>query len=215
MADKDDQDETETQGGSAEGSQSGSSSGKGSGDGGSDSGADVTKVDPKDEEIIRTRDRMRAADKRASELEKELKAIRDKDLPEAEKTRKELEEVSKANEQLSATNAKLRIENAFLTDNTYKWRDPKLAMKNVDQSAIDIDSDGNVTGLKEALKKLATDYPFMLEDTKPDGDGDSEGDGAGTGRVDRTPTMNGGKRGTDKASRETIASRFPASRSRW
>jgi hypothetical protein len=110
--------------------------------------------------------RLRAADKRASENEAALKQLRDKDLPEAEKLKRDYEEAVKQAAAQEQVIRSMRIDNAFLTDNTYKWRDPGAAKKLLDMSDVTVDSDGNVLGLKEALKKLATAYPWMLQDTK-------------------------------------------------
>lgn len=207
-----DLDDTSAQSGTDDATASGGSD-QASTDGNTDAGSTDANADkPAVETVTRAEfdavmARMKAADQRASAREAELKQLRDKDLPEAEKAKKEFEEAvtraQKAETELRAT----RITNAFLKDNTYRWKDSGAALKLVDLDGVDISDSGEVTGLKDALKRLAQAHPWMLEEKGAD-DGKSGG-GTGAG----APPMNG-KGGTDKADGKKLAQRLPAMRTR-
>lgn len=57
----------------------------------------------------------------------------------------------------------LRIQNAFLSDNTHAWHDPKVALQLVNLDEVEIDEDGTVTGLKEALDEVAKNNKFLVK----------------------------------------------------
>jgi hypothetical protein len=80
------------------------------------------------------------------------------------------ESVKQENTDLKGTNRKLSgqlqdalLRIAFLSDNTYEWQSPAVAMKAADFSKIEISDDGTVVGMAEALEALATDSPFLLK----------------------------------------------------
>jgi hypothetical protein len=150
-----------------------STSGAGSGEG-SASKAGTTAPEASGPEVVSKSDhdavvaRMKAADVRASKVEAELKAIKDKDLPAQEKLQRDHEELVKSHEALVETNKSLALENAFLKANTFKWKDPEAALKLADLSEVEIDDAGKVTGLEAALKGLATTKKWLLEDEPAD-----------------------------------------------
>lgn len=147
------------------------------------------------------RERMRAADKRAADFEAKLKQLTDKDLPEAQKLQRDYEESQQQVETLQATNNSLALKVAFLEDNTYTWQNPKRAQQLIDMSQVEIGADGAVTGLKEALKALATSDPYLLkqevkEEVKPPAstatgnNGSSAGKPSTKGMASRIPALN-------------------------
>jgi Phage minor structural protein GP20 len=146
------------------------------------------------------RERMKAADRRAADFESKFKQLTDKDLPAAEKLKRDYEDAVKQVETMRATNAKLALGNAFLADNTYEWQNPARALQLIDQSGIEVSEDGTVTGLKDALKALATSDPYLLknktqEETPPPGG---------------TAPGNNGSTGASTPSHKALAARFPA-----
>lgn len=192
----------------AEGTQSGAGDLTGTGTNpqtdpnGTQSGAVTPPADTS--EIDKVRERMRQADSRAGKLEAELKQLRDKDLPEAEKLKRDYEESQSQVVKLQESNGRLAAEVAFLKDNTYTWHDPATALKLVDMSQVEIGDDGSATGMKDALKALATSHPFLVkqdvkEEPKPP---------AGT-----APGNNGNNSGAPK-SQKGMANRIPALRTR-
>ena len=169
---------------------------------GAQSGATEETVSKAD--LIRQQERTRAADDRAARMEAELKKLRDKDLPEQEKLQRDYEEATQTVEKLRTTNSELSLKVAFLEDNTYQWQNPKRAMQLIDLGKVEISDDGTVSGLKDALKALATSDPYLLKaETEP-----KEPPKGGT-----TPGNNGGT-STGKPDAKKIASRFPAMRTR-
>jgi FtsZ-binding cell division protein ZapB len=148
--------------------------------------------------------RMKAADQRASKAEGDLKQLRDKDLPEIDKLKRDHEEAVNQVTALKESNNRLAAEVAFLKDNTHTWHDPATALKLVDMSQVVVNEDGTVTGMKDALKALASSHPFLIkqeatqEAPKP----------AGT-----SPANNGGSTGA-KPSGKGMVARIPALQTR-
>lgn len=158
-------------------------------DGGDDSGAKA--------EAARYKARMVAADKRASELEKRLKAIEDKDKTELQRATDEANELKQQHAAALESLKKTRLENAFHTDNTVSWHNSKTAFALLNLSDVDIDDDGKVNGMKEAIKDLAKREPYLVktEDSSTEASGSS---------------INGRKGGGNKVDRNSLAKDFPA-----
>jgi hypothetical protein len=173
--------------------------------GGTDAKAEDT-VSRSDFDRLRTQ--LQAADRRRQEFETELRALKDKDLPELEKFKRDAEANAKQVEQLQSQLKDERIKNAFLTANTYTWHSPAAAMKLLDMSSVDIDAEGNVSGLKEALKRLASEHPFLIKaEEKP------EDKPAETPATPGTPPMNG-KASTNQTNSKELRTRFKGLRAR-
>lgn len=148
--------------------------------------------------------RMKAADQRAGNAERELKQLRDKDLPEAEKLQRDFQAAQEQVQKLQVTNQQLALKVAFLTDNTYTWHNPETALKLVDLSQVTVEEDGTVSGLKDALKALATSNDYLIkkeatqEAPKPTG---------------TAPANNGGSTGARPNNKGMVA-RIPALQTR-
>lgn len=173
--------------------------------GGGETQTAATDTVPKSE-ADSLRERMRAADQRAARVEAELKQLRDKDVPEAEKLKRDFEESQQQVTKLQETNKNLALKVAFLSDNTYTWHNPERALRLVDLSQVTIEEDGSVSGLKDALKALATSDDYLIkkevkEETKP------------TAPAGTAPGNNGGA-GGGKPARSALAGRFPAMNTR-
>jgi hypothetical protein len=176
------------QGGAAGDAQSGGASDQGTGTDpatGGQSATGTTGVTPPADgqsavsqgDYDRLKAQLQAADKRFSETDAALKQLRDKDMPELQKLQRDLTETQTAMTAVKAANEALRVENAFLTDNTHDWHSPAAALQLLDRSKVLVDAEGNVTGMKDALKALAQANPFLLK-PKP---AEEQGQGAGTG----------------------------------
>lgn len=152
---------------------------------------------------------LRAADKRREEAEQQLRQIRDKDLPEAEKLKRDFTEVSARVTDLESSLKKTRIENAFLKANKFKWQDPEVALAVADMSAVTIDDEGHVTGLEAALERLAKSKPWMLDKSGESSDDGASAPAGPTG----TPPMNG-QPSSGRPDRAAMVKRFPALRTR-
>lgn len=133
----------------------------------------------------------------------DLKAFTDRDKTEIEKATGAVQDLTDQNAKLADKVNKLALENAFLSDNTFKWRNPRAALKLADLSKVEIDDDGTVTGLGEALKALAKSDPYLLAEEA--GDDDQSGKSP-TGQ----PPKNKTPRGTPE--REKLLAKYPALR---
>jgi len=156
---------------------------------------------------------LQAADQNRTRAEAEAKALKDAQLSAEEKTKQDLAEAQKALAQREADLRNAMIQNAFVTDNTYTWHDPKAALKLADLSGVTIDGD-KVNGLKEALKAVADAFPFMV---KPKDDTGSEGSGNDTSSGGGATGVGGQGSGAGRAGNATLQDlqkRFPAMKGR-
>lgn len=139
--------------------------------------------------------------KELAERDKRLKEIEDKDKDEATRlTESESEAVTRA-EQAEKKVREQALQVAFLTDNKFKWRNPKAALKLADLSKVEIDEDGEVEGLEEALKALAKSDPYLLQ-----GEDDEDSAPPPAGQPPRKTPAKGVKR------RSELERKFPALR---
>lgn len=165
---------------------------------------DAQKDTSGDDELARTRTRMKAADQRAAAAERALQEIRDKDKPELERAQNKVKELEPQLEAATSTIRDLRLRVAFLSDNTYTWHDPEDALRLVDMDGVEIDDDGKVSGLKNALKALATNKKHLVKIESKDDDDEPEPSGS---------QQNGKRKGEQKnSSREVLVKKYPALR---
>jgi hypothetical protein len=189
----------------AAGTQSGANGQQGQADAQSGAPATPTPVHTA-EEMAAQQARTRASDLRAGQLEQQLREIRDKDLPEMDKLKRDAEEYKAKLAQADQDLRRERVRNGFLSDNTYDWQDPAVALGMVDISKLEIDDQGQVVGLKAIIEGLAKQYPWMLK-PKSEGDGGQQQTGV--------PPMNQGKAGqAGKPDKSEMSKRLPALRSR-
>lgn len=210
------------QSGTDPGTQSGTGDNAGANDGtanvtGAQSGTEVAPAGRtySEAEVQAIQNRMRAADQRAATLEAERNQLRDKDLPALEKATRDLQEAQTARTKAEQDLKDSRIHNAFLRDNTHDWHNADRALAMLDLSKVDIDDQGNVTGLKAAIEALVKSDPYLLK-PKPD-NGGGEGNATGNGnspQLQGTVPGNNGTAGGGKATKEAQQRRFPAMRSR-
>lgn len=158
--------------GGGTGSEGGDPTGGEGGAGGTTNTETVSKADY--EALMR---RMQAADSNKSAIEKELNKLKEAQLSKEqllEKKAQEAETKAAAAEEALRT---ARIENAFLANNTTKWKDGKAALKLADLSQVTVEEDGTVVGLDAALKDTATKYAFLVDDSEGGGKGGGSGSG--------------------------------------
>lgn len=124
------------------------------------------------QESAATRIARKEAEKRATELQKQLDEINEKDLSEKEKAEKRAEQAEekaqKAQERVTKLLVSNRIE-AVARDLTFN--DPDDAHLLLDLSKLDKDEDGIPTSkaIKSSLKKLIADKPYLVKSTSGDG----------------------------------------------
>lgn len=162
------------------------------------------------EEFEAIKRQLQAADQNRSRAEAEAKALKDAQLSAEEKTKQDLEEARKTLAQREQDLRNATIKNAFLTDNSYQWHDPRAALKLADLSGVKVEGD-KVEGLKEALKAVAEAYPFMVKPKEENNSGSNEppsGGATGVGGQGTAATRAG------SANQEDLKKRFPALRGR-
>ncbi len=157
-----------------------------------DQGGKGTENEKFDEARARkTIENQRAAEKKLkkelSELKATLKTIQDKDLPDAEKTKRELAEA-----QEKAHTAERKVRKATLKSEAMeqaaklRFRSPALAARLIDFDDVDWDDDDNPINIKDLLKDVLEEDPSLkgrARRTKDDDDDEEdEDDGAGAGR---------------------------------
>ena len=141
-------------------------------DGGDNNPPDKTFSQSEVEELIKKRLARVKTEPPADyeELKQKLKEIEEKDLSESEKLKKKLAEkdsyVQSVEEQLSALKEKSKkdtIKNAF-KDAAKKAEIEYIdaAIKLADIDSFELDEEGNIAGLEDAVKKLAEENPFLL-----------------------------------------------------
>ena len=169
---------------------------------GGDSGGDAkSRLKELHQENARRRNSEKELRRQVEELSGKLKQFEDADKSELDKATGSLAEATAKVEKLTADNQQLRITNAFLMDNTYKWRNPRAALRLVDLENVEIDESGKVTGLSEALKALAESDPYLLAENNEDDDNDAD-----ESRVGHPPA---GRRKKGDASREKLLAQYP------
>jgi hypothetical protein len=146
--------------------------------------------------------RMKAADRRASELDSKVKKFESEGQTEAQRLQSEREEAVKRAEQAEKALRDQRIANAFLSSSQFNWHDPMDALTMLQSrymDSVEIDDDGRVKGMTEAVKKMAKEKSYLVKQQSSSSTSDS---------------MNGGRRGDDRANQKTkddeLARRMPA-----
>lgn len=142
-------------------------------------------------------ERMKAADRRASDAERKAREYEDRDKSELEKAQRDLAETTAAREKLESELRNVRIQNAFLSNGKHKWRNPATALRLADLDSVKIGDDGKVIGLDAALDALAKSDPYLLQGEKDGEDTDGE------------PSGGGKKRSTKQTDRETLRKKYP------
>lgn len=154
------------------------------------------------EEFEKLQERMKAADRAKAKAEAALKERERKDMGDLERAQAEVQDLTAERDSLRATLQQTRIENAFLSNNKHTWVDPSDALRLMDMDGVEI-KDDKVTGLAEAIEKLAKAKPHLLK--KDDGDGKGSSAASGTAN-------NGTRKGDKKTPPKNYGGRFPALR---
>jgi hypothetical protein len=143
-------------------------------------GQDQSKPD----EYAELREALTKEREASRQLKADLKQLRDKDLPEAEKLTAEREELRAELERMRTDLAKERITNAVVAAAGRKgFADPLDAVRLVD---IETDSEGKPLGVDKALDELLKTKPYLRHTQARAGDGDvGNTNGEASGDPDR------------------------------
>lgn len=177
-------------------------------------GSEAARIAALEDEKERQYTRRKEAETRAEEAERELKALKEKDLPETEKLKADNETLVADNNTLNSALVEARHQIAFLKDNKYEWHNPGRALALADLSRVEIDKDGKVTGLSEALDALAASDPYLIKTEEKSGNGeekdDKEKEAPKSG--DQKNTGNKDKPSSSEKRRAELADRYPGLR---
>lgn len=114
-------------------------------------------------------------------------------------------EVTRKLEQANRANEDLLIRLEFMANNKHSWKNPKAALKLLDLSDVEINEDGEVEGLEEAIEELAKSEPYLLDK------GTEEKDETKRRRRGATGQPTGGQR-KGNPNRDKLISKYPALR---
>lgn len=185
-----------------------------------DSDGDDDKPVYTEADYNRLKARMQAADRRATDTEKRLKGLEDKDKPADVKMKARLEETLKELETTKEARKKDLIQLAFLRANDVEWHDPDDALTMADLSEVEIDDEGSVDrkALKAALRDLAKRKPHLVKtkESKEDEEEENEEEQEDQRSKSSGSKMAGNRKGSKGKgpTREDLAKRFPALRRR-
>ena len=185
------------------------------------------KEDPKDERIrelsaeakkrrIKTRqqrDRIAELEAENARLKGSKKSKKD-DAEDDEDEQSESDEAKTLKRENEALKARLETQtirqefNDLLDDpkSKIKFKDRKAAFRLLDRDEIEIDEDGEVEGLEDAVKDLAKAYPFLVDDgKKSDEDEDDEDEQP---RRRRTGQRTGGRQRKGNANADALRKKY-------
>lgn len=158
------------------------------------------------EEFNKLQERMKNADRRANKAEEALKTKERAELDDKTRAEKErddaIAERDKAKEQLQ----RAKINNAFLTNNKHNWHNPDRALRLLDLSEVEVNDEGEVIGMVEAIESLAKSDPYLI---KTDADDDEGKGGAPSGT---SVGSNGKTKDKGKLDRAALEKKYPALR---
>lgn len=134
----------------------------------------------------KTIENQRASEKKLKgdlrDLRAELKAIKDKDLPEAARQAEAVKEAEDRAEKAEAQLQKASIRTVALEEATkLGFRNPALAYRLIDGDEVDWDDDRPVN-VKSLLKKLLEDDPYLKGRAKRNEEDEDDGEDADAGR---------------------------------
>lgn len=155
------------------------------------------------EEYDRLHNRMTAADKRSSDLQKKIAEFENAGKTESERLQQERDDALRARDDAATATRDLRIQTAFLSIDGVEWHNKSDALKMLladYMDKIDIDDNGKVTGVDAAVKAMAKEKSYLVKTEPVSSAGDQ---------------MNGQRKGDqggkDKKTREAeLRKRLPA-----
>jgi hypothetical protein len=202
-----DDDENKDDNGGAE-NDGGNTGGTETDDGSSGTGSSTGTVSP--EEYEKLKQRMQAADRRASEYETKIREFEDRDKTATQRLEGQIQNITEENKKLREDLKASRRDNAFLTTNGVTWHDASMALGNIDWDTVtDEQGEVNTSALKKEIERLAKEKPFLVKAST------SGSSGGGNGKDKQGPSGHhpGGSTGDKKtADRAALEKKYPALR---
>lgn len=143
-------------------------SGEGKGTKGSkdSDGSDEVVSKAKHEDL---RKKLSLADRKRQAAEDELKEIKLKDLPEAERIKTERDEAVQKVSALEGKYTDLARSYAFLLETQtqkIRWKNPKAALRLAELDDLSINEDGSVEGISDAIAALLKEHAYLVDEDK-------------------------------------------------
>lgn len=180
------------------------------GDKGKDSAAKL-----RSEEAKKYRLRAKKERDRANDLAARLEKLENKDKPETDQLKGERDTLKTQNADLSDKLQKMAVRIAVrdeAADFNFNPKKMRSIEKLIDFDEVDVDDDGEVTGLREELERIADENPeWVLDGSDSDKDKDKDKGSSGAGRPSGKQT-NGKKGGRDGLDKAALERKFPALR---
>lgn len=177
------------------------------GSGDDDSSSEKTVSEAK---YLQIKAQLQASDRKKQAALDELNRLKTKDMPEAERAATELKE---AREQAAAYKdrfEKTARTNAFLTASSelkVVWVNADTALRLAELDELEINDDGSVDGIKDAVKALVKDHPYLLAPKDSEDTNGKEKGPTKSGSV--VGSKNQGKKPEGEISKEDLLKRFP------
>lgn len=152
--------------------------------------------------------RMQNADRAKAAAEQKVKEYETKNQSELQKAQAEAQEAAQRAEQAEKALHDQRIHNKFLASNKHTWHDPETALKLLDLDGVEVDDEGNVKGLDEAIAALAKGKPFLLKSDAGDTGKKDKKDGGKQGAPSGVQPPAGGT-GNRETDRDRLLKKFP------
>lgn len=162
------------------------------------------------QDYARLKGHLQNADRNKSKAQKELDELKRKERTDLENAQADLAKEVEARTQWETRFRGLAVTNAFLTESQRAgvvWHDPEVAQSAAALKDLEIDEDGVVAGMADAVKKLAKEKPFLVNG----GDQEEKERKPKTG----SPVGSGGSKGkpaNGKLTKEELMAKFPALR---
>jgi len=154
------------------------------------------------EEFEQIKRRMQAADKRASDAEKELNERKRAEQTELENAQQDLKVATDRIAELEKLINSTALETEFIKYGKHEWVDVNDALRLLDREGVEV-KDGKVTGLGPAIEKLAKSKPYLVKSKSGDQNDSSGASGSAS---------NGRRKGDSTGKKPDFSSRFPALR---
>lgn len=152
--------------------------------------------------------RMKAADRRATEAENKVQEYEDQDKSDLEKAQRDLKEATNSIETLSSENGDLKVRLAVLTaPEASKFYDLEDVLLRVDLESF-VDDDGNIDSKKvsAALKDLAESKKHLVRESEEEEEEEGSKGPPATGRPKNK------KKKSDGLDRSALEKKYPALR---
>lgn len=173
----------------------------------------VDAVKAANDEAKRRRIQARTERLRAAALETELNELKNKDKSESDKAIQERDELRKKIDALEPAHLELQKRHAVIVDALamgFDQKQMKPLLKLMDMDAVEIEDDGTVTGVQEALEAAKKEYPQMFKANGSNGS-DADDDDEKEEKVGTGSRHNSGKKGKlGQMSEQELRAKYPA-----